>query len=60
MIVRILENFGGYLVGVHDVPHKLAIELISKGIAVKGSEKAVDNEALNALKQATERNATQE
>lgn len=51
MKVRILESVGGYLKGEIDLPHRKAIDLISKGYAVvvKEQETATDKQAENVL-----------
>lgn len=51
MRIRLLEDFGGYKKGEHDLPKDLAIEVISKGYAVvvKYIEVKTDKKAENAL-----------
>lgn len=51
MKVRLLEDFGSYKKGEQDLPHRVAIDLISKGhaVVVKERETATDKEAENAL-----------
>lgn len=50
MIVKLLEDsplYGLKSGEVHSIPDEIAVELISKGIAIK--ERAVDQEAYEAL-----------
>lgn len=62
MKVRLLEDFGGYKKGEHDLPKDIAIEVISKGYAVvvKDSEVKTDKQAEDALLSGKARSGIQE
>lgn len=55
MLIRILEDSPYFKKGVVKVSDELAKELISKGIAVKMSENAIDKEAHDSLNNAKAR-----
>lgn len=55
MLIRILEGNAYFGKGIKEVPYEVATELISKGIAVKVSENALDKQAHDSLNQAKAR-----
>lgn len=60
MKVKLLENYGAVKSGlVIDVPDRLAKELISKGIAMKANEHAIDRDAHDSLNDAKARDQFQ-
>lgn len=60
MTVRLLEDYGDYKKGVNNLPQRLAIELISKGHAVKIPEQAQDHSARQVLNEAIEKDGPKE
>lgn len=59
MLIRILEDSPYFSKGIHNVSLELARDLISKGAAVKVSEKAINHEAHEALINAKTRDDSQ-
>lgn len=55
MLIRILEPNAYFKKGIVEVPDNVARELISKGIAVKVRETAVDKQAHDSLNDAKAR-----
>lgn len=55
MLIRILEDSAYFKKGIVRVADNVARELISKGIAVKMSENAIDKEAHDSLNNAKAR-----
>lgn len=59
MLIRILEDSPYFKKGLHRVSFDMAKDLISKGIAIKVSETAVDREAHDSLNEAKARDQQQ-
>jgi len=59
MLIRILEDGPYFKKGLHKVSIEIAKELISKGIAVKVSENALDKQAHDSLDDAKARDSQQ-
>lgn len=60
MIIRILEDGPNFKKGLHKVSIEVARELISKGIAIKVSENALDKQAHDSLNDAKTRDNLQD
>ncbi len=60
MTIRVLEDGHGLEKGIRVVTDDVARDLISKGIAVRIKEKAIDKDANNALQQARLRDGLQD
>jgi hypothetical protein len=60
MLIRILEDGPYFKKGLHKVSNEVAIELISKGMAVKVSENALDKQAHDNLNDAKARDQQQD
>jgi hypothetical protein len=59
MTIRVLEDGPYFKKGLHKVSSEVARELISKGMAVKVSENAIDKQAHDSLNDAKARDQQQ-